>query len=82
MKLSPTKGAPGSKVQAVVSGFQAGQVVKLHWSTKAGTVLVKVKTDAKGSAAVHFNVPAGTSGKHTVFAMGKGGPTAGAVFRS
>ena len=64
LTLSPSKGAPGTKVTAIGDGFRPRESVELTWDGDTGG-MPKVSTNGRGGFRASFKVPAVASGKHT-----------------
>src|SRR6187200_231748 len=64
LTLSPTKGAPGTKVTVVGDGFRPKDVVELTWDGDPSG-MPKVSTNGRGGFRATFKVPKVTPGEHT-----------------
>lgn len=72
--INPTNGAVGSAVTVIGSGFSANTSVSFEWDGSAISGVTAVTTNATGGFTKTFNVPAATSGEHTITARDATGP--------
>ena len=76
--VSPTSGAPGTKVTVTGNGFQGGEEVRIYFDT---TQVNATTAGTDGSITATFTVPAVAYGSYTVKAVGQSsGYTAEAAF--
>ncbi|MGI2336656.1 MAG: IPT/TIG domain-containing protein [Dehalogenimonas sp.] len=72
--VNPNGGAVGSSVTVTGSGFSANTSVSFEWDGSAISGVTAVTTNATGGFTKTFNVPASTSGEHTITARDATGP--------
>ncbi|ADJ26564.1 conserved hypothetical protein [Dehalogenimonas lykanthroporepellens BL-DC-9] len=72
--VNPDSGAVGSSVTVTGSGFSANTSVSFEWDGSAISGVTAVTTNATGSFTKTFNIPAATSGEHTITARDATGP--------
>ena len=79
MHLSPAFGAPGTSVEATLSGFTAGSRIAVRWPT--GESLAEVNASPEGTAVARFLVPpTANAGRYAVEASNTGGGRTSVMF--